>query len=397
MREARVYLDYQSTTPIDNRVYEAMLPYLKDNFGNPSSRFHSYGWAAQEAVNRSRKLIASILNVQPREIIFTSGATESNNTAIRGVAEKYSDRGNHIITCGTEHKSVLSVCLYLEKQGFRTTYIPVNAEGLIDTDDLSRAITDSTILISLMAANNEIGVTHPLKEIGNIAKNHGIIFHSDATQAIGKMKLDVQELGVDLLTLSGHKIYGPKGIGILYIRSDKPHVHIKPLLYGGGQEGGIRSGTLNVPAIVGLAKAIELCDELSSEEVPKLRKLRDALVHGITENIQDISIHGSLEYRIPNNLNISFRGIEAQALLMMMDDIALSLGSACHEQSIEPSHVLRALHIPDDDLYSAVRFGLGRFTSDTDIAYTIDRLTETVNLLRSKNTSRTQTRNSIKA
>jgi cysteine desulfurase len=392
MREARVYLDYQSTTPIDNRVYEAMLPYLKDNFGNPSSRFHSYGWAAREAVNRSRKLIASVLNVQPREIIFTSGATESNNTAIRGIAEKYGDRGNHIITCGTEHKSVLSVCQQLEKQGFRTTYIPVNTEGLIDTDDLSRAITDSTILISLMAANNEIGVIHPLKEIGNIAKTHGVIFHSDTTQAIGKIKLDVQELGIDLLTLSGHKIYGPKGIGILYIRSDKPHVQINPLLHGGGQEGGIRSGTLNVPAIVGLAKAIELCEELSSEEVPRLRKLRDTLVQGITKNIQDISINGSLEFRIPNNLNISFRGIEAQALLMMMDDIALSLGSACHEQSIEPSHVLRALHIPDDDIYSAVRFGLGRFTSEADIAYTIDRLTETVHLLRSKNTSRTQTK-----
>jgi cysteine desulfurase len=390
MREARVYLDYQSTTPLDNRVYEAMLPYLKDNFGNPSSRFHSYGWAAREAVNRSRKLIASVFNVQSREIIFTSGATESNNTAIRGIVEKYGDRGNHIITCGTEHKSVLSTCQQFEKQGFRTTYLPVNTEGLIDIDDLSRAISDSTILISLMAANNEIGVTHPLKEIGHLAKTHGVIFHSDATQAIGKLKLDVQELGIDLLTLSGHKIYGPKGIGILYIRSDKPHVQITPLLHGGGQEGGMRSGTLNVPAIVGLAKAIELCEELSSEEVPRLRKLRDALVHGITKNIQDISINGSLEYRIPNNLNISFRGIEAQALLMMMDDIALSLGSACHEQSIEPSHVLRALNIPDDDIYSAVRFGLGRFTSDADIAYTIDRVTETVHLLRSRNTSRTQ-------
>jgi len=392
MNESRVYLDYQATTPIDNRVYEAMLPFFKDNFGNPSSRFHSYGWYAQEAVNKARKSIASILNADSAEIVFTSGSTESNNTAIRGVAEKYREKGNHIITCATEHQSVLYVCNFLKDKGYRITYLPVNRDGRIDLNHLWNAVTESTILISLMTANNEIGVVHPVKEIGTIAREKNIIFHTDATQAIGKMRFDVNELNVDLMSISGHKIYGPKGTGLLYVRSANPKIQIEPLILGGGQEGNLRSGTLNVPGIVGLARAIELCDELYTGEVNRTKKLRDILLNGIIENVDDISVNGSLEHRIPNNLNISFRGIEAQALLMMMDDVALSLGSACHSQTIEPSHVLRALHIPENDMYSAVRFGLGRFTTEEEIHYTIQRITEAVVMLRSNQSPRKETR-----
>lgn len=383
MKQAKVYLDYQATTPVDNLVYEAMLPYFKDTFGNPSSRFHSYGWKAQEAVDNARTSIARILNAKSDDIVFTSGSTESNNTAIRGVAEKLRTRGDHIITCVTEHPSVLSTCTYLREQGYRITYLPVNRDGLIDIEQLYNSITDSTILISLMTVNNEIGVIHPVKEIGKIAKETGVPFHTDATQAVGKMKLDVQELGVDLLSLSGHKIYGPKGVGLLYIHSDEPNVHIEPLMRGGGQEKNMRSGTLNVPGIIGLARAIELCEERYPEEMVAIEKLRNILLNGIRETIGDITVNGSLEQRIPNNLNISFRGVEAQALLMMTDDIALSLGSACHGKTIEPSHVLRALHISDEDMYSAVRFGLGRFTVEEDIGYTIQRLSESVSTLRS--------------
>ncbi len=392
MKEARVYLDYQATTPIDKQVYEAMIPFFQDNFGNPSSRFHSYGWKAQEAVTNARSTIASMLNSKPDEIIFTSGSTESNNTAIRGVAGKYRNQGDHIITCATEHASVLSVCEYLSNHGFRVTYLPVDNEGLIDLNRLQDSITESTILISLMTANNEIGVVYPVKEIGAIAKGKNVIFHTDATQAVGKMKLDIQELGIDLLSISGHKIYGPKGAGLLYIRSDDPDVQIEPLISGGGQEKKIRSGTLNVPGIIGLSKAIELCEKLFPVEAPATLRLRDRLLKGISENLEDVSVNGSLRHRIPNNLNISFRGIEAQALLMTIDDIALSLGSACHGQTIEPSHVLRALHIPEGDMYSAVRFGLGRFTTEEDIDYTIQRVTETVSLLRSNRFSHKQTR-----
>lgn len=392
MKETHVYLDYQATTPVDKRVYEAMVPFFNGNFGNPSSRFHSYGWKAQEAVTQARSSIASILNAKTDEIIFTSGSTESNNTAIRGVAEKYRNQGQHIITCATEHASVLSVCDYLSARGFYVTYLPVNNEGLIDLNRLRDSISQSTILISLMAANNEIGVVHPVKEIGAIAKENNVIFHTDATQAIGKMKFDVQELGIDLLSLSGHKIYGPKGTGLLFVRSDGPDVQIEPLILGGGQENNLRSGTLNVPGIIGLSKAIELCEELSSGEMPATLHLRDKLLKGISEHIEDISVNGSLRHRIPNNLNISFRGIEAQALLMTMDDVALSLGSACHGQTIEPSHVLRALHISEGDMYSAVRFGLGRFTNEEDIEYTVQRVTETVSMLRSNQFSYKQTR-----
>ncbi len=384
MKEARVYLDYQATTPVDNRVYEAMHPFFKDNFGNPSSTFHSFGWKAQEAVTDARSSIASVFNSKPDEIIFTSGSTESNNTAIRGVAEKYRDRGDHIITCATEHTSVLSVCNHLSNNGFRITYLPVDKDGLIDLNRLSDSITESTILISLMAANNEIGVTHPVKEIGAIARDKNVIFHTDATQAMGRMKLDVQKLGIDLLSVSGHKIYGPKGIGLLYVSGDNPEIQIEPLILGGGQEKNFRSGTLNVPGIIGLAKAITLCEGLYPEEMSVIKRLRDRLLTGIRESIDDISINGSLVHRIPNNLNISFRGVEAQALLMMMDDIALSLGSACHGKTIEPSHVLRALHKQEGDMFSAVRFGIGRYTSEGDIDYTVQRLSETISMLRAK-------------
>ncbi len=392
MKEARVYLDYHATTPIDNRVFNAMLPFLKEDFGNPSSTFHSYGWKTREAVNDARKTIAASFKAQPREIIFTSGSTESNNLAIRGVTAKYRTKSNHIITCSTEHKSVLSVCSYLENLGVNVTYLPVDRNGLLDLNKLYDAITDTTILISLMTANNEIGVIHPMKEIGRITKEKNIIFHTDATQAVGKMKLDVDELGIDLMSLTGHKIYGPKGIGILYVRSENPTVQLEPQITGGSQENNLRAGTLNVPGIIGLAKAIELCDELYQEGIHSTKNLRDMLLEGIRQNIDNIGVNGSLEHRIPNNLNISFRGIEAQALLMMLDDIALSLGSACLGSTIEPSHVLRALYIPEEDMYSAVRFGLGRFTSDEEIQYVIERLTETVPMLRSQQPSRKKTK-----
>jgi cysteine desulfurase len=382
MNQAKVYLDYQATTPVDDRVYDAMLPYFKDNFGNPSSRFHSYGWCAQEAVNNARKTIASILKARPDEIIFTSGSTESNNSAIRGIAENYRNKGNHIITCATEHVSVLSVCKYLEERGFRVTYLPVDGEGILDLDRLYDAITDSTILISLMTVNNEIGVIHPVEEIGRIANEKNVIFHTDATQAIGKVNLNLREPGIDLLSASAHKIYGPKGVGLLYIRNADRRLSTEPLIMGGGQQSGFRSGTLNVPGIVGLARAMQLCDELLDEERKRTLVLRDFLLDGIKTNIDDVSVNGSLAYRIPHNLNVSFRGIEAEALLMLLDDIALSLGSACHGQRIEPSHVLRALHIPEGDIYSAVRISIGRYTDEQEIRYTIQRLSDTVSMLR---------------
>jgi len=387
MKDIRVYLDYHATTPIDDRVYTAMQPYLREHFGNPSSRFHSFGWKTQEAVDYARKSIAHHLHASPREIVFTSGSTESNNTAIRGVMEKNRERGNHIITCVTEHKSVLAVCEYLEQHGFDVTYLPVDRDGLLDLNRLQEAITNSTVLVTLMTVNNEIGVIHPIEEIGKITRDRGVLFHTDATQAIGKMNVNVDEAGIDLLSLTGHKIYGPKGIGVLYIRQSNPKVEIEPMIIGGGQEHNLRAGTSNVPGIVGLAKAIELCEEFMIDEVARTRQLRDRLLSGLQDNLTDISINGSMEYRVSNNLNVSFHGIEAQALLMVLDDIALSLGSACLGQKIEPSHVLRALHIPEDDMYASVRFGLGRFTTEDEISYAVRRITETVSMLRSQRSS----------
>jgi cysteine desulfurase len=385
MKDSVVYLDYHATTPLDSRVFDAMVPYLQTHFGNPSSKFHSFGWKAQDAVDRSRTSIASALGANPDEIIFTSGSTESNNLALRGITESDRSRKKHIITCVTEHKSILNVCSYLEKRGWEITYLPVSTEGLLDLDELEEAIRGDTLLISLMAVNNEIGVIHPLQKIGELARRHNVLFHTDATQAIGKFAIDVNETGIDLLSLSGHKVYGPKGVGALYVRTRDPQNPLHPLFLGGGQERNRRAGTLNVAGIVGLARAIELSEELRPTEMPYLVSLRNELWNRLQGEIEDIKLNGSMEYRVQNNLNVSFRGIESPALLMTLDDIALSLGSSCTGGTIEPSHVLRALYMTDDELNSAVRFGLGRFTTREDIDYTADRLVRAVASLRQMN------------
>jgi cysteine desulfurase len=387
MKEAYIYLDYQATTPVDSRVVDSMLPYFNVHFGNPSSRFHSFGWAAQKAVDLSKNQIASCLNIEQSGIIFTSGSTESNNLAIRGIAEGLQSRGRHIITCHTEHKSVVEICSHLENQGWEITRLPVDINGALNLAELEDSIRKDTILISLMTANNEIGVIHPIGEIGTIASNRGVLFHSDATQAVGKINIDMYASHVDLLSLSAHKIYGPKGIGALLFRSGKTASIPKPLILGGGQQNGLRSGTLNVPGIVGLARAVELASEDLGSEVERLRTLRDMLWTSISSHIQEAVLNGSLDRRICNNLNVSFPGIESQAILMALDDIALSSGAACTGVAIEPSHVLRALYKRRDDerINSAVRFGLGRFTTEEEIKYTARRVIETIPHLRGRN------------
>jgi cysteine desulfurase len=379
-----VYLDYQATTPVDPEVLESMLPFLRHEFGNPSSRFHALGWKARDAVENARAKAAACLRARPDDIVFTSGCTESNNTALRGIADAYRSRGDHIVTCATEHKSVLDVCEDLQRDGFRVTRLPVGGDGTLDLMRLREAISESTILISLMAVNNEIGVVHPIREIGAIARERNVVFHTDAAQAFATMRLDVDELNVDLLSLSGHKIYGPKGVGLLFVRGRNPAIQLKPLISGGGQERNLRSGTHNVPGIVGLAKAMELCEYRREVDTMNLRSLQTALLEGLRESVSDISLNGPETHRAPNNLNISFRGVEAQALLMTADDIGLSLGSACSGQTIEPSHVLRALHIPDDDMYAAVRFGLGRITTTDEVAYAVHRIASAVASLRER-------------
>ncbi len=377
-----IYLDNHATTPVDPKVVEAMIPYFSSVYGNAASRNHTYGWSAEDAVEAARKKIAEMIGASPKEIIFTSGATESNNLALRGVAEMYRAKGNHIITVKTEHKAVIDTAKFLETQGFEVTFLPVDEFGLVRIEDLKNAITNRTILISVMAANNEIGTIHPISEIGEIAKERGIIFHTDAVQAVGRIPVDVEAMKVDLLSLTAHKIYGPKGIGALYVRRKNPRVRLSPIIYGGGHERGMRSGTLNVPGIVGFGKAAELIIQNLELESARVRKLRDRLHDGLRSQLDETKLNGHPEKRLPNNLNISFAFAEGEALMMAIKDIAVSSGSACTSASLEPSYVLKAIGVGEDLAHSSLRFGLGRFTTEEEIDYTIEKTVEAVNRLR---------------
>jgi len=378
-----IYLDNHATTPVDPRVLEAMLPYFTERFGNAASKSHAFGWEAEAAVDTAREQVAKLIGAaSPREIVFTSGATESDNLALKGVAEAYRDQGNHIITCVTEHKAVLDSCKALAKHGFDITYLPVGGDGLVDIGRLRDAITDKTILISIMAANNEIGTIQPIQEIGRLAKEKNILFHSDATQGVGKFPINVGDMGIDLLSLTAHKMYGPKGVGALYVRSTAPRVKLVSLIDGGGHERGMRSGTLNVPGIVGLGKACELSQMEMSAEAERLIALRERLKDGVLKQLDEVQINGHAVQRLPGNLNLSFANIEGESLLMGLKDIAVSTGSACTSASLEPSYVLKAIGLADELAYSAIRFGLGRFTSEAEIDYTVKRVVEEVRRLR---------------
>jgi cysteine desulfurase len=377
-----IYMDNHATTQVDPRVMETMLPFFTEKFGNASSRNHIFGWDSEAAVDRARQQVASLIHAaSPREIIFTSGATESDNLAIKGVAEAYRQKGNHILTCAIEHKAVLDSCKSLERKGYRVTYLPVAKDGLVDLDRLRDAITSRTILISIMAANNEIGTIEPVREIGRIAKEKGILFHTDATQAVGKIPVNVEEMGIDLLSLTGHKIYGPKGAGALYVRS-KPRVNIDPSIEGGGQEHGIRSGTLNVPGIVGLGKACEIAQTDMMFDGERLMGLSERLKVEIMNRLDEVSVNGHASQRLPGNMHLSFAYIEGESLLMGLKDIAVSTGSACTSASLEPSHVLRAIGLEEHLAQSSIRFGLGRFNTEEEVDYTVRRVVEEVRRLR---------------
>ena len=377
-----IYLDNHATTPVDPRVLEAMLPFFTQTFGNAASRNHSFGWVAEEAVEKARGQLARLIGAEDKEILFTSGSTESNNLALQGAADFYKEKGDHLITAPTEHKAVLDTCHFLESKGFRVTYLPVDKTGSIDLNQLEDAITDKTILVSLMAANNEIGTLHPLKEIGAITRRKGVLFHTDATQGVGHMDIDVEAMHIDLLSYTAHKIYGPKGAGALYVRRRKPRVRLTPLIYGGGHERGMRSGTLNVPGIVGFGAAAELMVTEGLQERERLIALRDRLHKGITGELDHVYLNGHPTFRHPGNLNLSFAFVEGESMLMGMNEIAVSSGSACTSASLEPSYVLRALGVGDDLAHSSIRFGVGRFNDQEEIDYTIKRVVETVARLR---------------
>jgi cysteine desulfurase len=377
-----IYMDNHATSPLDPRVLEAMMPYLTGIFGNAASRNHSFGWEAEAAVEKAREQVAKLIGATAKEIIFTSGATESNNLALKGIAEMYRERGNHIITQVTEHKAVLDTCKRLEKSGFRVTYLPVKADGLIDLDDLKRAFDEKTILVSIMFANNEIGVVQPVAEIGKLCRERGVLFHTDGVQAVGKIPVDVNSMNIDVLSLSGHKIYGPKGVGALYVRRRNPRVQISEQINGGGHERGMRSGTLNVPGIVGLGKACEISREEMAAEAARLSKLRDKLKAKLEGSLDYIHVNGSMEHRLPNNLNISFVYVEGESLLMGINDVAVSSGSACTSATLEPSYVLKALGLGDDVAHSSIRFGLGRFNSEAEVDYVADKVIDIVQKLR---------------
>lgn len=377
-----IYLDNNATTPCDPRVVDAMLPYFTEKFGNAASRNHSFGWTAEEAVDYAREQVAKLIGADPKEIIFTSGATEADNLAIKGVFEMYASRGNHIITCTTEHKAVLDTCKHIEKLGGQVTYLPVAADGLIDMNELEKAITDKTILIAIMYGNNEIGVIQPIREISKIARKHGVLFFTDGTQAVGKVPVDVNADGIDLMAFSAHKMYGPKGVGALYVRRKSPRVKVTAQMDGGGHERGMRSGTMNVPGIVGFGKACEICMNEMEAEGQRLSKMRDRLEAGLMQ-LEEAYVNGNREHRLPHVANISFKYVEGEGLMMGFNkDIALSSGSACTSASLEPSYVLKALGLGDDLAHSSLRFGLGRFTTDEQIDYTIKAISETVLKLR---------------
>jgi cysteine desulfurase len=377
-----IYFDNHATTQVDPRVVDAMLPYFNEKFGNAASRNHAFGWVAEEGVEEARAQVAQLINATPKEIVITSGATESDNLAIKGVAAMYREKGNHIITQVTEHKAVLDTCKRLEKEGYEVTYLPVEKDGRINLDDLRRAITPKTILITIMYANNEIGVVQPIAEIGKIAKEKGIFFHVDGVQAIGKIPVDVQKDGIDLLSISAHKLYGPKGVGALYVRRKNPRVQLTAIIDGGGHERGMRSGTLNVPGIVGMGKACDLCRVEMVEESARLSGLRDRLKDGLMSKLDETFINGSMEHRLPHNINISFAYVEGESLLMGINDIAVSSGSACTSATLEPSYVLKALGVGEDLAHTSIRFGVGRFNTVEEVDYVTGRVVETVQRLR---------------
>jgi cysteine desulfurase len=377
-----IYMDNHATTPVDPRVLEAMMPYMTNVFGNAASRNHQFGWAAEEAVENARTQIAKLIGATAKEIIFTSGATESDNLAIKGVAEMYREKGNHIITAATEHKAVLDTCKRLEKYGYKVTYLAVQRDGLVNLDELKAAMTDKTVLVSVMYANNEIGVLQPVEEIGKLCRERGIVFHTDATQAVGKVPVDVNKQNIDVLSISAHKMYGPKGVGALYVRRKNPRVQLSAIIDGGGHERGMRSGTLNVPGIVGLGKACELCMEEMPAESKRLTAMRDRLRQTIEKNLDEVYVNGDYEHRLPGNLNMSFLYVEGESLLMGINDIAVSSGSACTSATLEPSYVLKALGLGDDLAHSSIRFGLGRFNTDAEVDYVAAKIVDVVKKLR---------------
>ena len=377
-----IYMDNHATSPLDPRVLEAMMPFFTQKFGNAASRNHSFGWEAEQGVEQAREQVAKLIGATAKEIIFTSGATESNNLAIKGIAEMYRERGNHIITQATEHKAVLDTCKRLEKAGYRVTYLPVKADGLIDMEDLKRAIDDKTILVTIMFANNEIGVIQPVAEIGKLCHERGVLFHTDAVQAVGKVPVDVNAMNIDALSLTAHKIYGPKGVGALYVRRRNPRVQISEQINGGGHERGMRSGTLNVPGIVGLGKACELARLEMDEEAKRLTGMRDRLKAKLESKLDYIHVNGTMEHHLPGNLNMSFVYVEGESLLMGINDIAVSSGSACTSATLEPSYVLKALGLGDDVAHSSIRFGLGRFNNDAEVDYVADKVIDVVQKLR---------------
>ena len=377
-----IYMDHSATTPCDPRVVDKMVPFFSESFGNAASRNHSYGWAGESAVTVAREEVAKLINAHPKEIIWTSGSTEANNLAIKGVAEMYRAKGNHIITCTTEHKAVLDPIHHLESQGYEATFLEVDGQGRVDMDQLRAAITDKTILISLMAANNEIGTLHPIAEIGALCKEKGVLFHTDATQAAGKVPLDVIEQNIDLLSLSAHKFYGPKGVGCLYVRRKQPRVRLVPILDGGGHERGMRSGTLNVTGIVGMGEAARLARVEFDQEVSQLTALRDRLEKAVFDRLPDAVINGDVEHRLPHLSNVSFPYVEGESLIMGISDIAVSSGSACTSASLEPSYVLKSLGLGDELAHSSIRFSLGRFTTEEEVDYAVDKVCTEVERLR---------------
>jgi cysteine desulfurase len=377
-----IYMDNHATTPLDPRVLEAMMPYLTNRFGNAASRNHPFGWEAEQGVETAREQIAKLIGATSKEIVFTSGATESDNLAIKGVAYMYREKGNHIITAVTEHKAVLDTCKRLEKEGFRVTYLPVQQDGRIDLEDLKRAIDDKTILVSIMFANNEIGVIQPVEEIGKLCRERGVFFHSDATQAVGKVPVDVNKQNIDIMSISAHKMYGPKGVGALYVRRRNPRVQLTAILDGGGHERGMRSGTLNVAGIVGLGAACEIAMKDMPQESCKIAGLRNRLRDKIMADLDEVYINGSQEHRLPGNLNISFAYVEGESLLMGINDVAVSSGSACTSATLEPSYVLKALGAGDDLAHSSIRFGLGRFNTEAEVDYVAAKVVDVVKKLR---------------
>jgi cysteine desulfurase len=377
-----IYLDHNATTPVDPRVLEAMMPLLTAEFGNAASRNHPFGWQAEAAVQTAREQVAALLGATPKEIVWTSGATEANNLAVKGAAEMYRQKGNHLITCATEHKAVLDPCQRLADRGWEVTVLPVDETGRVETARLADAITDRTVLISIMAANNEIGTIHPVAEIGRIAHERGVLYHCDATQAVGKIPLDVQAMGIDLLSLSAHKIYGPKGVGCLYVRRRSPRVRLTCQIDGGGHERGLRSGTLNTPGIAGLGAAAEICRSEMEAESKRLTALRDRLHKAVADRLDHLRLNGHPTERLPNTLNLSFAYVEGEALMMKMRDVAVSSGSACTSASLEPSHVLRALGVPEELAHSSIRFSVGRFTTEEEIDYAAEQVVRGVHELR---------------